>query len=162
MASAVKQTAVRQVVPPRALVRMGNPMVRLLSRSPLHGFIDHAVLVLHVTGHRTGRRYDIPVNYLDIGGRLTVVTAATWRVNLRGGADVAVTLRGRRQPMHATLEEDPSAVAVAYQEIISRLGWLKASRYLGISGPDGLQPTVLELKGAAREYGWSVITLASR
>jgi hypothetical protein len=50
-------------------------------------------------------------------------------------------------------------VAVSYQTLISRLGWDKARRHLGISVRDGRPPTVLELKDAAREYGWSVITL---
>ncbi len=162
MTSPAKQTPVHQVVPPRTLVKMGNPFVRLLLGSQLHGLMDHAVLVLHVTGRLTGRQYDIPVNYVDIDGRLSVVTSARWRLNLRGGAYVEVTLRGRRHLMRAMLEEDPAAVAVAYQEVISRLGWLKASRHLGIAGPDGHQPTVLELKRAAREYGWSVITLTAR
>jgi len=163
MTNGVKQSsAVTQIRPPRVLVRIGNPVVRMLLRSPLHGLADSSVLLLRVTGRKTGRHYDIPVNYVHIDGRLTVVTAAGWRVNLRGGADVDVTLLGRLRPMRALLEEDPSSVAVAYQEIISQLGWREASGRLGISGPEGQQPTVLELKGAAREYGWSVITLTPR
>ena len=152
-------SAVERRVPPSALIRIGNPVVRLLLRSPLHGMLDSATLLLHVTGRKTGRRYDIPVNYVDLDGRLTIVTIAAWRVNLRGGADVEVTLRGHRRPMHALLTEDPAAVAVSYQTLITRLGWDKARRYLGISVRGRRPPTVLELKDAADEYGWSVITL---
>ena len=152
-------STVRRSVPPPALVKMGNPLVRMLLGSPLHGGLDDSFLVLHLTGRKTGRRYDIPVGYVDMEGKLTVVTVARWRVNLRGGADVEVTLRGRLRPMHALLDEDPAAVAVSYQTLISRLGWAKARRHLGISVRDGRPPTVLELKDAAREYGWSVITL---
>ena len=90
---------VKRSVPPPALVKMGNPLVRLL--------LGDSFLVLHLTGRKTGRRYDIPVGYVDMGGKLTVVTIARWRVNLRGGADVEVTLHGRLRPMHALLEEDP-------------------------------------------------------
>jgi hypothetical protein len=155
-------SAVTRKVPPPALTRMGNPVVSLLLRSPLHGLLDGSVLLLRVTGRKTGHRYDIPVGYADIDGRLTVVTIAPWRVNLRGGADVEVTMRGCRRTMHALLTEDPAAVAVAYQGVIGRLGWDKARHHLGISTRDGRPPTVLELKDAAREYGWSVITLTPR
>ncbi len=155
-------SAVRRSVPPPGLTKMANPVVSLLLRSPLHGLLDSSVLLLHVTGRKTGRRYDIPVGYAEAGGRLTVVTIAPWRVNLRGGADVEVTLRGCRRPMHALLTEDPAAVAVAYQDAIGRLGWDKARRHLGLSTRDGRPPTVLELKDAAREYGWSAITLTPR
>ena len=155
-------STVRRSVPPPALVKIGNPLVRGFLGSPLHGVLDDSVLVLHLTGRKTGRRYDIPVGYVDMEGKLAVVTIARWRANLRGGADVEVTLRGRRRPMHALLDEDPASVAVSYQAMIGRIGWKKAQRQLGISLPGGQAPTVPELKEAAREYGWSVITLTPR
>jgi hypothetical protein len=155
-------STVKRSVPPPALVKMGNPLVRMLLGSPLHRVLDDSFLVLHLTGRKSGHRYDIPVGYLDMEGKLTVVTVARWRVNLRGGADLAVTLRGHLRPMHALLEEDPASVAVSYQAMIDRIGWEKARRQLGISLPGGRAPTVLELKDAAGEYGWSVITLTPR
>ena len=155
-------SAIRRTVPPRVLVRLANPFVRLLLRSPAHGLLDASFLLLHVTGRKTGRRYDIPVGYADLDGRLTVVTVAGWRVNLRGGAGVEMTWQGRRRHMHAALDEDPASVAVTYRRIIDRLGWLRASRHLGISAPGDQAPTVLELKEAADEYGWSVIKLTVR
>jgi hypothetical protein len=155
-------STVRRSVPPPALVKMGNPVVRILLGSPLHGALDDSVLVLHLTGRKTGRRYNIPVGYVDMEGKLAVVTIAGWRANLRGGADVEVTLHGRLRPMHALLEEDPASVAVSYQAMIGRIGWRKAQRQLGISLPGRRAPTLLELNDAAREYGWSVITLTLR
>jgi hypothetical protein len=153
---------VKRSVPPLTLVKMGNPLVRMLLGSPLHGMLDHSFLVLHLTGRKTGRRYDIPVGYVDMEGKLAVVTVARWRVNLRGGADVEVTLHGCLRAMHALLEEDPAAVAVSYQAMIDRIGRKKAQRQLGISLPGGRTPTTLELRDAAGEYGWSVITLTPR
>ena len=155
-------STVKRSVPPHTLVKMGNPVVSMLLGSPLHGVLDHSFLVLHLTGRKTGRRYDIPVGYVDMGGKLTVVTVARWRVNLRGGADVEVTLRGCPRRMHALLDEDPASVAVSYQAMIGRIGWKKAQRQLGISVSRGRAPTILELKDAAHEYGWSVITLIPR
>jgi F420H(2)-dependent quinone reductase len=155
-------STVKRSVPPPVLVKMGNPVVRTLLGSPLHGVLDDSFLVLHLTGRKTGRRYDIPVGYVDMEGKLAVVTVARWRVNLRGGADVEVTLRGCRRPMRALLEEDPASVAVSYQAMIGRMGWKKAQRQLGISLPGGRAPTVLELRDAARRYGWSVIMLTPR
>ena len=45
---------VKRSVPPPTLVKMGNPLVRMLLGSPLHGVLDHSFLMLHLTG----RRYD--------------------------------------------------------------------------------------------------------
>lgn len=155
-------SAVKRTVPPRAVIRAVNPAVRMVLHSPLHGLLDPSVVVLHVTGRKTGRQYHVPVSYVLIDGRLTVVTVAAWRVNLRGGADVEVTWRGRRRTMHALLEEEPAAVAVACQSVIDQAGWRRAHRQLGIAGPEGRPPTLLELKDAAAAHGWSVVTLTPR
>jgi hypothetical protein len=155
-------STVARRVPPAGLIRVINPVVRLLLRSPLHRPFDPAALLLHVTGRKTGRRYDIPVNYTAVDGKLLVVTIARWRVNLRGGTDLDVTWQGRRRPMHALLDEEPASVAVTYQAVIQHLGWPKAARQLGVSTPDDQPPSVLALKDAAQEYGWSVITLTPR
>ena len=64
--------------------------------------------------------------------------------------------------MHSLLEEGPASVAVGYQAMIDRVGWQKAQRQLGLSLPGGRPPTLPELKDAADEYGWSVITLTPR
>jgi F420H(2)-dependent quinone reductase len=148
--------------PPLALVRVFNPVARTIARSPMHGLADKTTVLLHVTGRKTGRRYDIPIGYVEIDGRLVMITIARWRVNLRGGADVEVTWHGRRRPMRAMLEEDPAAVAVAYQSVIDHLGWPRAARQLGISTPGDRQPTLVELRDAAAEYGWSIVTLTAR
>jgi hypothetical protein len=154
MTSIVKRPA------PSALVRMGNPLVRLILVSPLHRVLDGSVLILHVPGRESGRRYNIPVDYANMGGKLIIVTMARWRVNLRGRTEVEVTLHGHRQPMHVVIDEDPASVAVSYHAVITRIGWKKARRQFGIALPGGPAPTVLELADAARQYGWSVITLS--
>jgi hypothetical protein len=154
-------SAITRNVPPDGLVRVINPAARLLLRSPVHRLLDPTVLLLHVTGRKTGRRYDIPIGYTSVSGRLILVTVARWRVNLRGGADVEVTRYGHRQPMRALLDEDPASVAVAYDSVIEHAGWQWASRQLGIATAYGHRPTLLDLRAAAQAYGWSVITLTA-
>ncbi|MEP6463283.1 MAG: hypothetical protein ABJC62_07695 [Frankiaceae bacterium] len=53
--------AVERVKPPRFLVKMINPVMRRVLSSPLHGLVSRHVLLLELTGRRTGRRYAIPV-----------------------------------------------------------------------------------------------------
>jgi hypothetical protein len=157
MTSGVKRSAA-----PLAVRRLGNPVVRMILGSPLHGMLGDSLMVLHLTGRNTGRRYDIPVAYVDMDGELAIATVARWRVNVHGEADVEVTLRGGLHRMHARLTEDPAAVAVSHQAMIDRIGWKKARRRLAISVTGGRVPTVVELKDAALLYGWSVITLTPR
>ncbi len=155
-------TALSRRVPPQRLIDLVNPGVRALLSSPLHRPLDPALLVLHVTGRRTGRRYDIPVGYVDLDGRLLVVTQHRWRANLRGGGDVEVTLRGRRRPMRAELDDDPASVAVTFRRVIDRFGARTARRQLGLRFDPDHPPTVTELEGAVRAMDLGVVTLAPR
>jgi hypothetical protein len=153
-------TLVRRV-PPQRLVDVANPLVRAVARSALHGLVDRALLVLHVTGRRTGRRFDIPVGYLRLDERVVVLTQHAWRANLRGGVDVEVTLRGRRCRMHADLDEDPDSVARVCQLAVELHGWPTARRWLGLATRDGHRPTLRELRDAAAAFDLAVITLSS-
>ena len=81
-------------------IRIGNPIMKLLLRSPLHKVASASIMLITVTGRKTGKRYTTPVNYIEDeeAGILTVLTHKhrTWWRNLRGSAPVSVVLRGER------------------------------------------------------------------
>ena len=147
--------------PPRLVLRVLNPIMRSVAGSALHPAIDKTVMLLHITGRRTGRHYSIPVGRRDVDGRLAAFTHAPWRANVRGGADVEVTHDGRREPMRAELDEDPASVAAVFDEQLRELGWRKASR-LGLKVHVDRAPTRAELQHALANAHVSVITLAPR
>ena len=151
--------AVERVRPPLLLVRLANPVMRRLLASPLHALASSQLLLLHFTGRRSGRRYSVPVGYHDLDGVPSVLTNSGWRLNFRGGADIEVTLRGRRRPARATLVEDPATVAAVYQDTTDRLGWRAAQRRLGIRINVGRAPTRDELVEAVRASGLAIVRL---
>jgi deazaflavin-dependent oxidoreductase (nitroreductase family) len=155
-------TAVSRSTPPQRLINAMNPVVRALLRSPLHAAVDGALLMLHVTGRKTGRPYDIPVGYLDLDGRFVVVTQHTWRANLRGVADVEVTYAGHRRTMHADLDEEPGSVAATLYRMIDRIGWQAARRQLGLTITVRRTPSLAELEEAVREYDLATVTLTAK
>ena len=52
-----------------------NPLVAWVLRSPLHPMLDRVLLMLRVTGRRTGRQYRIPVGYQRDGDTITVLVS---------------------------------------------------------------------------------------
>lgn len=118
-----------------------NRLMSTLLRSPLHGLISASIMLITVTGRRSGSTYAVPVNYVRDDGTLIVMTQAdrTWWRNLRGGAPVIVRLRGREYHARAEAFESASEVAAALVAV-ARLRPAYA-RYFGIDlGADG-QPT---------------------
>jgi hypothetical protein len=91
--------------------RLGNPAVRLLLRSPLHGLASRQLALITVTGRRSGRTYTIPVGYRRDGAVVNIPVGwperKLWWRNLRGeGAPVRVLMGGREYAGHAVARGD--------------------------------------------------------
>jgi len=95
---------------------VANGTVKFLLRSPLHGLVSSRVMLITVSGRQTGRLYTTPVNYVRDGDTITVVSRShrTWWRNLRGGAPVAVRVRGEDlKGVAEVVVDDKEAVAKA-------------------------------------------------
>src|SRR6478672_3397393 len=100
--------AVQDAPPPKAVLRLVNPLVVALLRSRLHRLASKNLMLLTVTGRKTGRTYTLPVGlHEQPDGTLVLSAGGSWRHNLQDGRDVRVTLDGRERTAHTTLEEDP-------------------------------------------------------
>ena len=153
--------AVQRVQPPKAPYNVVNRVLGWVLSSPRRASrVGEHLLLLHLSGRKTGRRIDVPVAFRDASdGRLLVLTSSGWRVNLRGRPEVEVTLRGRRSPAVAELVEDADAVALVLRALISDQGYAKAGRRMGIRINVDRVPTQEELVDAARRDGLSLIYL---
>lgn len=107
-----------------------NPLVRRLLRSRFHGLASDEVLLVTVTGRRSGREYTTPVGYETHDGALYVTSLAdhTWWRNLRGGASVTIHLRGERRTGTAEVIEDTREVVNYVEGFLDRHGPAAISR----------------------------------
>jgi len=89
-----------------------NPMMIWLLKSPLHGMISRGMMLVTVTGCKSGRAISIPTNYLRDGDTLCVISwrERTWWKNLRGGANVRVLLANRSVEGRGQVIEEERAV----------------------------------------------------
>jgi deazaflavin-dependent oxidoreductase (nitroreductase family) len=80
-------------------------------RSPFHVFMG-GLLLITVTGRKSGRAISTPVNYVRDGDTLLITSKVdrTWWKNLRGGAPVTLLMNGKTYQAHATAIEDRTAV----------------------------------------------------
>ena len=104
--------------PPEVLVRVMNPVVRALLRSPVGRKIRPLVLIEY-TGRRTGTRRKVVVAWHELDGRRFVVTPASWRANFDGGAPAIVRHCGATRSMTATLDADPATVAHTLTRLVA-------------------------------------------
>lgn len=100
-------------------MRLGNPLVRAVLRSPAHRLLSGRLLVLTYRGGRSGRTFSIPLQYAWTGvGDLVVVAVRPgrklwWRSFARAGRPATVLVAGESRQVVgrlATGAERESAV----------------------------------------------------
>jgi deazaflavin-dependent oxidoreductase (nitroreductase family) len=89
-----------------------NSFITWVLRSPMHGLLSGGMMLITVTGRKTGRLITTPVQYLTEGDVLWVNSTRqrTWWRNLRGGAQVTLRLRGKDVHGRAEVIEEAQAV----------------------------------------------------
>lgn len=113
--------------------KLGNLPVIWLLRSPLHRLVSGSLLVLTVRGCRTGTPYTTPLNYVQDGDDLLILSRPerTWWRNLRGGAEVQLRLKGRTWIAHGDVIDDFTERRSALLDLTRRRP--RYARYLNVS-----------------------------
>jgi deazaflavin-dependent oxidoreductase (nitroreductase family) len=101
----------------------GNDFMTWVLRSPLHGMLSGGMMLITITGRKTGRQYTTPVGYYEESGYLWVITSRdrTWWKNLRGGAAVELFMKRRLVTGFAELELDEKAVQTRMAEYLQHV-----------------------------------------
>ncbi len=110
----------------------GNDFMAWVLRSPLHGMLSGSMMLITITGRKTGKQYTTPVGYYEEGEYMWVVTSRdrSWWRNLQGGAQVKLLLK--RKPVHgnADTELDGKAVEARMVEYLQHVP--QAAKPMGI------------------------------
>jgi len=90
-----------------------DPIMSWVLKSPFHSFVSKGMMLVTVTGRKSGRSISTPTAYLRDGNTLWVVSRreSKWWRNLRGGANIRVLLAGKSLNGHGSVVEDEHAVA---------------------------------------------------
>jgi hypothetical protein len=143
--------------PPIALLRVVNPLLGALLRTPVAGGARKQMMVVNVTGRKSGRRYSIPVSAHVIDGQLYALTSAPWKNNFRDGATAEVLHDGSTTTMRGELISDPAVVADIGHRCAESYGVKRAQRAMGLKFRDQRVPTVEEFTEAAQRERMAAI-----
>lgn len=135
---------------PRSLfTQVGNQLMKAILRSRLHGLLSGGIVLVTVTGQRSGKAYTTPVNYLRQGDVLRIVSLRhrTWWRNLRGGSLVTVRLQGQDVKGQGTVIEDDQGVAAGLSAYLQQAP--RFAKYLGVTVDSNGQPRSEDVAQAA-------------
>jgi hypothetical protein len=133
--------------PPKALMKLMNPLMKAVLRSPLRGRMGDKLMVLTFSGRKSGKQFSTPVGYHREGDTIFVYTHSPWRRNFEGGAAVAMLVNGQKLRGQAETITDSEIVLKGVQDFIAKEG-VKNTRMLGISLDTSHEPSEAELRQA--------------
>ena len=148
--------------PPSALMRIVNPLLRFLLRTPLAGAAGKQLMVLDFTGRKTGRAYSIPLSAHVIDDQLHALTGASWKQNFRGGADARVVYEGKTTAMRGELLRDRGVVSDLYLRCAESYGVQRAQRMIGLKYREQRIPTREEFAEAVDRLHLGAVRLSPR
>jgi hypothetical protein len=143
--------------PPDAVLRVVNPIMKLLLRTPFAGAARNQLMVVHFTGRKSGRAYSIPLSAHLIDGTLYAMAAATWKNNFREGAPAQVLHNGKTTTMRGELITDKTLVADLYSRSAQSYGAKRAERAMGLAFRDHQMPTRDQFAEAVEQLGLRAI-----
>lgn len=137
--------------PPPAIVQS---ILMGLLRSPLHSLLSKNLLLLHFSGRKSGRHYQIPVAYVQDGTSILIASRARWWKNLCGGTPVELLLRGRHVAGTAEVSEKVAQREADLRRVLR--GANQVARFMEVTLDQAGDPDPSEL-AAALECGWMVV-----
>jgi deazaflavin-dependent oxidoreductase (nitroreductase family) len=128
-----------------------NFFIKTLVNSPLRPLLGKSIAVITVTGYKTGKPVETPINVVRVGEALMVISLRnrSWWRNLRGGRTAHLRHVGKLLPVRGEVVEAPAEVAAGLADYFAQYpGYAK---FFNVRlDPDG-KPDPQELESVARE-----------
>jgi len=79
--------------------------------------IGKRLILLYVTGRKTGKKYSIPIAYMAHDGKVMIGTSFRWVRNLRTGESIQVRYKGDLRTAEVEVVDDEERVVELYRLI---------------------------------------------
>ena len=128
----------------------GNDFMVWVLRSPFHGMLSKGMMLITITGRKTGKTYTTPVGYYMEDGTMWVITSRerTWWKNLQGGAKVDLLLKRKPVTGIADVDLDEKSVEVRMVEYLRHVP--QAAKPMKIRMEDG-KPNQEDISTTAKD-----------
>ncbi len=128
----------------------GNDFMAWVLRSPLHGMLSNGMMLMTITGRKTGKTYTTPVGYYEESGYLWVITSRErkWWKNLQGGAKVDMLLKRKPVTGFAEVDLDEKSVEARMVEYLRHVP--QAAKPMKVRVENG-KPNPQDIANTAKE-----------
>jgi deazaflavin-dependent oxidoreductase (nitroreductase family) len=139
----------------------GNRITMAMLRSPLHRIMSHSLLVLSYEGRKSGRHYELPLQYVELDDTVVILAGdaphKTWWRNFETPAMVTMRLRGHDVEAKAKVVDAPDEKARYLRAYLERYPYTTETgrpKFLG----ERWHPDDAEIERVAGTWTWVGIT----
>lgn len=132
-----------------------NVVMRRLLSLPFPTPLSGRLMLLTVSGRRTGKVYRQPISYVRSGERLLTPGGGRWKLNLEPGRPVLLRIRGKDRPATATVVEELAEVERLLTIILATNPAAGKFMPIAVDGTGQLDADALELAVA---HGFRIIS----
>ncbi len=126
-----------------------NRAMKFVLRSPMHGMVSNAILLITFTGRKSGKTYTTPVSYSQQGNLVYIFTHADWWKNLGSDTPVTLRLRGREiQGLAEPVVKDKQLIAAGLLEHLQKVR--SDAKYYDVTFDEHGDPRAEEVEKAAQ------------
>jgi deazaflavin-dependent oxidoreductase (nitroreductase family) len=128
----------------------GNDFMAWVLRSPLHGMLSNGIMLITITGRKSGKTYTTPVGYYVEGNYMWVITSRErkWWKNLQGGAKVDLLIKRKPVQGFAEIELEEQSVAARMPEYLRHIP--QAAKQMNVRMEDG-KPNQEDISKTAKD-----------
>jgi hypothetical protein len=149
--TAIAPTQARMQRRARFMRLINVPMRRVLSL-PFPTPLGRRLMVVTLTGHKTGRIYRQPVSYVKDGDTLLTPGGGVWTRNLREDTAVPARMNGKKVQLRPELIREPDQVESLLHTMAKSNP--RITSFVPFFEEDGIDRTKLE---NALEYGFRIV-----
>jgi deazaflavin-dependent oxidoreductase (nitroreductase family) len=133
------------------LTNIFNPLMIWLLHSSFHKIASKRTLLITFTGHKSGKNYTTPVNYVLDGNLIFIASlrSRTWWRNLRRYAKISVHLQGKDLETQGEVIEDNEKVKEQLMRYLQKVP--QYARYFKVNLDHEGHPNPENVTRAARE-----------
>lgn len=136
-----------------SIMRVINVPMRMVLGLPFSTPLSRQLMLLFITGRKTGKRYIQPVSYVPDGDTLLTPGGGKWTLNLREGQPVRLRLRGRDVSATPEIIGDAAEVERLLRTMVSANS--SVASFVPVVGPGG-QIDRDRVEAAVR-YGFRIV-----
>lgn len=136
------------------VMRVINIPMRRILRLPFPTPLGNRLMLVYLTGRRSGKQYRQPVSYVRQDATLLTPGGGKWKLNLREGQPVRIRVRGRDLCARPEIIRDPDTVEPLLDTMIAANPMV--GRFVAIprNADSRLDPERLAI---AIKYGFAIV-----